>query len=125
MIASFVDPNQVLGDKFGTKEQDPKLTAQQVALQSRNQMGSHVQQMVRASLLQQKREAVCVAIKTRWRARRVATAVAHVRVLRANCVQGRSCRVLNIDVDKDMYRKSVLVVHELFTELIVACSDNP
>ena len=46
---------------MGTQEQGPRLTARQAALQIRNQMVSHVKQMVRASRLQAQREADAAA----------------------------------------------------------------
>ena len=55
--AMFADPNQVLGDKPGTKARDPKLIPQQAPLQLREQMVDQVKMMARTSVLKQQKEA--------------------------------------------------------------------
>ena len=59
--ATYVNPNQAMGDKLGTKAPDPALTPQQVATKLRRQMIDQVKAMVKASLIKKQRESASVA----------------------------------------------------------------
>ena len=60
-VVEAIDPNQKLGEKLGTKAQDPNATPKQVAQILRDQMVEQVKKIVRAPLLRKNKE---VAIAT-------------------------------------------------------------